>query len=189
MLLYTVEHFKHELAVIMFHCLQGPFCQEVLHQDWFRAFWARNYDALTVVSVLRNVQMDVDKTRKWVHAQLKHGTSNPHFQVLKESCDALWEKRLKSEACLVDCLIEILFYEPADRSKYREDAMMQLVMDEPPGHLNFTVVSAMGVSRLNEYKDLPRFWGLPTWMKNKYAKYGIKQYQEHKLILTHTYII
>jgi len=119
--------------------------QEVLHQDWFRAFWARNYDALTVVSVLRNVQMDVDKTRKWVHAQLKHGTSNPNFKVLQESCDALWQKRLKSEACLVDCLIEILFYEPADRSKYREDAMMQLVMDEPPGHLNFTVVSAMGV--------------------------------------------
>lgn len=114
--------------------------------------------------MLRNVQMDVDKTRKWVHAQLKHGTSNPHFQVLHESCDALWQKRLKSEACLVDCLIEILFYEPADRSKYREDAMMQLVMDEPPGHLNFTVVSAMGVSRLNT-KILPKFWGLPTWMK------------------------
>ena len=118
--------------------------QEVLHQEWFQRFWARNYDALTVCSVLRNVQMDVDKTRKWVDAQLRHGTG-ADFHV-RESCHALWQKNPRSEACLVDCLIEILFYDPADRSKYRKDALMQLVIEEPPGHLNFTVVSAMGVA-------------------------------------------
>lgn len=122
------------------HC-----CEEVLHQEWLHAFWARNYDALTVVSVLRNAQMDVDKTRKWVDAQLREGTSE-EYKGVKESCDALWETNPRSEACLVDCLIEILFYESAARSKYREDALVQLVIEEPEGHLNFTVVSAMGVA-------------------------------------------
>lgn len=120
--------------------------QEVLHQEWFRTFWARNYDALTVVSVLQNVQMDVDKTRKWVDGQLRHGTSSStDYKGVREACDALWQKNPRSEACLVDSLIEILFYDPADRLKYRRDALMQLIIEEPPGHLNFTVVSAMGV--------------------------------------------
>ena len=118
---------------------------EVLHQDWFRAFWARNYDALTVVSVLRNVQMDIDETRKWVDAQLRHVPTTPDFQGVRKACDALWQTCPASEACLVDCLIELLFYEPSARSSYRKDALMQLIIDEPPGLFNFTVVSAMGV--------------------------------------------
>ncbi|CAJ1442403.1 unnamed protein product [Effrenium voratum] len=116
---------------------------EVLHQDWFHGFWARNYDALTVVSVLRNMQMDIDETRKWLDAQLSHTHSD--FKGAKKACDLLWSKTPASEACLVDCLIEVLFFEPADRSKYRSDGLIQLVIEEPPGHFNFTVVSAMGV--------------------------------------------
>ena len=93
------------------------------------------------------MQMDVDKTRKWVDGQLRHGTStSTDYKGVREACDALCQKNPRSEACLVDCLIEILFYDPADRLKYRRDALMQLIIEEPPGHLNFTVVSAMGVT-------------------------------------------
>jgi len=42
-------------------------------------------------------------------------------------------------------LIEILFFENSDRERYRNDSLMHLAIEEPPGHYNFTVVSAMGV--------------------------------------------
>ena len=119
--------------------------QEVLREDWLHAFWARNYDALVIISVLRNVQMDVDETRKWLDAQLRHASKTAGWEGISTVCDLLWSTNPISEACLVDCLIEVLFYEPADRRKYRSDSLITLIMDEPPGPFDFTVVSAMGV--------------------------------------------
>lgn len=118
---------------------------EVLHADWFHEFWVRNYDALTVVSVLRNLQDDVDKTRLWFDAQLRNGELSSGFKGEKQACDELYLKAPKTEACLLDCLLEVLFFKPEDRDRYREDSLMQLIIDEPSGHFDFTVVSAMGV--------------------------------------------
>jgi len=118
---------------------------EVLRADWLHAFWARNYDALVIVSVLRNVQQNVDETRKWLDAQLRHASKTADWEGISEACDRLWATTPASEACLVDCLIEVLFYEPADRQRYRADGLVALIMDEPPGPFDFTVVSAMGV--------------------------------------------
>ncbi|CAE7488727.1 unnamed protein product [Symbiodinium microadriaticum] len=119
--------------------------ETVRRADWLHAFWARNYDALVIVSVLRNVQQNVDETRKWLDAQLRHASKTADWEGISEACDRLWATTPASEACLVDCLIEVLFYEPADRQRYRADSLVALIMDEPPGPFDFTVVSAMGV--------------------------------------------
>eukprot|EP00929_Paragymnodinium_shiwhaense_P056034 TRINITY_DN28050_c0_g6_i1.p1 TRINITY_DN28050_c0_g6~~TRINITY_DN28050_c0_g6_i1.p1 ORF type:complete len:1888 (+),score=485.27 TRINITY_DN28050_c0_g6_i1:132-5795(+) len=116
---------------------------ELFEAEWFKAFWVRNYDALMVVSVLRNAQQDVDEVRKWIDAQLRHASTDETCP--KKASEDMWAVDLRSEAFLVDCLIEILFYRAADRERYRKDPLAQLVVDEPAGHFDFTVVSAMGV--------------------------------------------
>jgi len=135
--LYTVA-FQKCAAALKAH-------PELLTTPWFKDFWSRNYDALMIQSVVRNVQEDVDTTRQWVSAQLRFAPKGKTYRGVHEPYDALWAPFPPSEACLVDCLLEVLYFFEADREKYRNDPLMQLVIDEPPGHVNFSIVSAMGV--------------------------------------------
>lgn len=109
-----------------------------LAMAWFKGFWTRNYDALTVLSVLRNAQQDIDNVRRWITAQRIHGLK-------LEACEDLWLKAPRNETCLVQCLIDILFFYEEARATYHNDALFHLLIEEPPGHFDFTVVSAMGV--------------------------------------------
>mmetsp|Transcript_74865 Transcript_74865/g.156080 ORF Transcript_74865/g.156080 Transcript_74865/m.156080 type:complete len:544 (-) Transcript_74865:40-1671(-) len=119
--------------------------RDCLQMDWFKSFWGRNYDSLTVVSVLRNVQQDIDNTRAWVHAQVGTCSKGPEYKGVSMVSDDFWSTERRAEDCLLDMLLEVLFYEPAVRQSYRSDPLMQLALEAPAGKYNFTVVSAMGV--------------------------------------------
>ncbi len=108
-------------------------CSDLLKADrqafqlpWFKAFWARNYEALMVYSVVRNVQQGIDKVGPWV--QLR--TQRP----LEEA-----------EQTLLDQVIDALYYYEADRATLKADPLVRLLIEPDSGPLNFTIVSCMGV--------------------------------------------
>lgn len=95
-------------------------------QPIFKAFWARNYEALTILSVVRNAQDDVDQVRRWLRTR-------SHRSVPRD------------EQRLVDLVIDTLYCFPEDRERLRTDPLIRLLIDVPEGRYDFTVVSAMGV--------------------------------------------
>jgi hypothetical protein len=97
------------------------------HEPLFKEFWARNHEALTILSVVRNAQEDVDQVRHWLRTR-GHRRSVP-----------------RDEQSLIDLVIDSLYYFPADRERVRLDPLVRLLLDPPEGHYNFTIVSAMGV--------------------------------------------
>ncbi|MBI4700775.1 MAG: hypothetical protein HY744_06365 [Deltaproteobacteria bacterium] len=99
---------------------------EALSLDWLKRFWSRNYEALMVLSVVRNAQRDVDAVRAW----LTHRTGFGAFD---------------REQALCDGAIDALYFYEADRAALRADPLVRLLIDPPPGRYDFTVVSAMGV--------------------------------------------
>ncbi|MFH2006165.1 MAG: hypothetical protein ABI333_06230 [bacterium] len=94
--------------------------------DWFKAFWARNYEALVVRSVVRNHQEDIDQVRHWL--EVRHGALPP-----------------AGEQGLIDAVIGALYYYEHDREALRADPLVRLLIDPPPGRYDFTIISAMGV--------------------------------------------
>jgi len=109
--------------------------------DWFKSFWARNHEALVVLSVVRNYQQDIDQVRHWL--EVRHGGEPP-----------------ASEQGLVGAVIGALYYYPEDRARLSGDPLVRLLMDPPPGQYDFTIISAMGVitegARGTELKDAYR---------------------------------
>ncbi len=108
-------------------------CTELLAEEprafqlpWLRSFWARNYDALVLLSVVRNAQQRVDRVREWLVA--RSGRPVP-----------------RAEQALLDAVIDVLYAYPADRRALKGDPLVRLLMDPPPGRYDFTIVSAMGV--------------------------------------------
>ena len=108
-------------------------CAELLAADgrafqleWLRHFWLRNYEALMVLSVVRNLQQDVDDVRRWFAARSGGAPLEP-------------------EPALVERVIETLYYHEADRLRLKADPLVRLLIEPPPGHYDFTIVSAMGV--------------------------------------------
>jgi len=108
-------------------------CRDLLQADprafqlpWFKEFWARNHEALVLLSVVRNVQEEVDQVPQWL-AQ-RSGRPVP--------TDA--QK-------LVDRVIEVLYYHPEDRDRLARDPLVRLLVEEPPGPYDFTLISCMGV--------------------------------------------
>ena len=99
---------------------------QAFQRPWFRAFMARNFEALQVLSVLRNAQQRVDRVREWIAART--GRPVP-----------------RSEQILVDAVIDALYAFPADRKALKGDPLVRLLIDPPPGHYDFTIVTAMGV--------------------------------------------
>ncbi len=95
-------------------------------QPLFKAFWARNHEALTLLSVVRNVQEDIDQTRHWL--RVRSGKAVP-----------------RGEQKLLETVIDALYYFPQDRESLRADPLVRLLIDPPEGRYDFTLVSAMGV--------------------------------------------
>jgi hypothetical protein len=93
---------------------------------WLKAFWHRNYEALVVLSVVRNVTDDVDRVRPWL--QIRTGRAVP-----------------RSEQRLVQAVIDALYLEEDDRTALKADPLVRLLLDPPEGHYDFTVISCMGV--------------------------------------------
>ncbi|HOT10089.1 MAG TPA: hypothetical protein PK710_09985 [Polyangiaceae bacterium] len=108
-------------------------CAQLLQHDrmafqapWFKAFWIRNEQALKVLSVVRNYQQDVDRVRPWLHYRTGRN-------------------RFRGEQDLLRSVLDVLLYEDKDRKKLERDPLVRLLIDPLPGHLDFTVISAMGV--------------------------------------------
>ena len=97
------------------------------HEPLFKEFWARNHEALTILSVVRNAQEDIDQVRHWLRTR-GQSRSVP-----------------RDEQRLIDLVIEALYYFPADRARLKQDPLVRLLLDPPAGDYKFTVVSAMGV--------------------------------------------
>ena len=93
---------------------------------WMRAFWSRNYEALMVLSVVRNAQQDVDDVRRWLRVRTGHPLPG-------------------AEQELVEAVIQALYYWRKDQQRLARDPLVRLLMDPPPGHYDFTIVSCMGV--------------------------------------------
>ncbi|MBN1337216.1 MAG: hypothetical protein JXB39_14755 [Deltaproteobacteria bacterium] len=93
---------------------------------WYKAFFSRNYEALEVLSVVRNVQEGVDRTREWLARRLSHPVP-------------------VSEQALLDAVVTALYDREEDREALKADPLVRLLIDPPPGRYDFTVVSCMGV--------------------------------------------
>ena len=96
------------------------------HLPWFKAFWSRNYEALMVLSVFRNCRKNVDRVRKWLKVRTGKGYT-------------------KDTETLIDRVIDALYFFEEDRNKLKADPLVRLLIEPPPGHYDFSVVSAMGV--------------------------------------------
>jgi hypothetical protein len=46
---------------------------------------------------------------------------------------------------LIDAILDCTIYEESDRERLRRDPLVRLLISNPPGHYNFTIVTAMGV--------------------------------------------
>ena len=94
--------------------------------EWFKEFFARNYEALMVLSVVRNVQGKVDDVPDWMETRLGH-------------------RAPVDEQELIDAVIDVLYYYEEDRMRLKADPLVRWLLDPPPGRYDFTVVSCMGV--------------------------------------------
>jgi hypothetical protein len=114
-----LEAFDHCAALAAQH-------PQAILLPWFKRFWARNHEALVVRSVLGNVQDNLDQVRDWLRLQL--GGPLP-----------------RSEAKLLDGVIDGLYCRPQDRAALKVDPLVRLLLPAPEGHYDFTVISCMGV--------------------------------------------
>jgi len=93
---------------------------------WFKEFWLRNEEALTVLSVVRNHQRYTDDDRRWYRVQ--SGGHEP-----------------AGEQDLVRGVINTLYWRREDREAMLADPLTRLLMDPEPGRYDFSVISCMGV--------------------------------------------
>ncbi len=93
---------------------------------WFRAFWARNEEALRLLSVVRAFEEDHDDVRRWMR--------------VVSGRDDFYDR-----SDLADAVIEVLWARPEDRAALRADPLVRLLLPLPEGHLRFTVIACMGV--------------------------------------------
>ena len=96
-----------------------------LAEPWLRDFLGRNHEALTVLRVVHNHADDADDVRRWL--RVRSG-----------------QDRFASEQDLLLAVVEAL-YPPAEAAAVRSDPLVRLLVPHPPGRLDFTVVSCMGV--------------------------------------------
>jgi len=112
-------------------------CRELLerdplqfHEDWLKKFFNRNFEALMVLSVVENVKDNVDKVRKWLKAQSGFQYNGP---------------KVVDDQTLLDKVLDALYYFEEEREMWRKDPLVRLLIKEPPGHYNFSIISCMGV--------------------------------------------
>ena len=114
-------------------------CANVLDQNpsafqsmLMKQYWSRNFEALMIMSVFDDVKSDVENARGWFCAQLKMTR-----ETLSEHVD--------DEAWLVDKVIDSLYFEREDRERLRQDPLCRLLIANPPGKYDISIVSCMGV--------------------------------------------
>jgi hypothetical protein len=108
-------------------------CASLLQKDplafqlpWFKHFWNRNHEALVVLSVVRNVQEDVDRVRSWLETRTGEPVRSKEQELLEQ-------------------VVGALYHSPTDRKRLLSDPLVRQLIDPPAGQYRFTVVSAMGV--------------------------------------------
>ncbi|MGK5091105.1 hypothetical protein WDW89_03695 [Deltaproteobacteria bacterium TL4] len=108
-------------------------CAELLQKDktvitvpWFKSFWQRNYEALVVLSVVRNYQENLENVRNWLH--VRSG-----------------QTQFRDEQHLLETIIEVLYYFETERTLLKKDPLVRLLIDPPAGKYDFTIVSCMGL--------------------------------------------
>ncbi len=108
-------------------------CARLLQQEprafqlpWLREFWARNEEALTVLSVVRGYQEDREDDRRWLHLESGRDT-------------------FESEQDLTDTVIRTLYWQEEDRRAVLADPLARLLIEPEPGRLNFSIITCMGV--------------------------------------------
>ena len=124
------------------HAYRGAFdrCAALLAQapdalasPWLRDFFARNYEALVVRSAVQNHRDDVDEVRRWLAVRLGREL---------RSAAAPTRRELQE---LVEAYVEALYFRPEDCAALLADPLVRLLVPHPPGRLDFTIVSCMGV--------------------------------------------
>ncbi len=93
---------------------------------FFKAFWARNHEALIVRSVVRNAQADIDQVRHWIG--IRSGAAVPD-----------------EEQALVERVVQVLYHAPEDRAQLLADPLVRLLVEPAPGRYDLSIVSCMGV--------------------------------------------
>ncbi len=108
-------------------------CRGVLADDarafsepWLKAYMARHFEALQVLSIVRNHEEDVDRVRPWVTRR----TGRQHFEGAQD---------------LAHAVIGALYHDAADAKAVWEDPLVRLLWDPPARELDFSIVSCMGV--------------------------------------------
>ncbi|MGM0597002.1 MAG: hypothetical protein ACQES9_08195 [Myxococcota bacterium] len=98
----------------------------IIHLPWFKKFWSRNFEALTVYSVVDNYRQDVDQVRKWLH--FRSGKSE-----------------FSNKQDLIGAVCKALYFYPGDQEQIFSDPLVRLLIEPPRANYNFSVVSCMGV--------------------------------------------
>ncbi|MDA3862564.1 MAG: hypothetical protein PF689_01705 [Deltaproteobacteria bacterium] len=98
----------------------------IIHLSWFKKFWSRNFEALTVYSVVDNYRQDIDQVRKWLH--IRSGKSE-----------------FSTEQDLLEAVCKALYFYPRDQKHIFSDPLVRLLIEPPRANYNFSVVSCMGV--------------------------------------------
>lgn len=123
------------------------------HASWFAEYYKRNYDALMIKSMFDNVIEDIDNVRYWLHACRRGARRN---MTEKDEVRDFWgnkidrdkiflePKRFKEQE-IVDAIIDTMIFYEEDRERLRNDPLVRLLISNPPGNYNVSVVTAMGV--------------------------------------------
>ncbi|MCA9670826.1 MAG: hypothetical protein KC503_34755 [Myxococcales bacterium] len=103
-----------------------------LREDWLRAFWARNEEALRVRSVALAYRQGTDRVRRWMRIQLlRSGIEAPAPEA--------------DDAALAQAAMRALYYRAEDKQALLDDPLVSLMLPPPEGPYDFSLVSAMGV--------------------------------------------
>jgi len=95
-------------------------------EPWLKAYLARHFEALQVLSVVRNHQEDVDRVRPWLTRRCGRDVFD-------------------GEQDLLRAVIDVLYHDDADREAVWGDPLARLLWDPPVRRLDFSLVSCMGV--------------------------------------------
>jgi hypothetical protein len=126
------------------------------YADWFKQFYRRNYDALMVKSIYDNVMDGADNVREWCAKMSKAiprepGDFNPFFRHVLHLGDESFDRSIfmnpqqHSQKLLVDSIIDLLFFSEDEKIRIKNDPLVRLLIPNPEGRLEFTIVTAMGV--------------------------------------------
>ena len=141
--------------------------------SWLKKFYTRNYDALMILTVYDNVMNDVDKVRDWMDVlnagaqsadaaaeedgHVSPGTppSTPTRSRLKSSGSASATEvestyfrnigKDSDDKVTVETIIDAMFFDPAEKRDLKNDPLCFLLLPNPEGDYDFTIISAMGV--------------------------------------------